>query len=767
MELTHEEVRKTLACLQTDRAAGHSGWTNRLLRKLALGGTSDESVTFAARLTAVYNYLLTGKAPPAVRDIWTSSRLVFIPKDDTAYRPIGIGEILYRALGSTVIRTQGPHISTILKPHQLAVGVSGGVEIAAVLADLGYGDGDTGTMSIDVSNAFNSIRRRPMLEGLKENFPSITPFFIWFYGGTINLRGSNGAIIGQAGTGCLQGDPLSSLYFAAALQPTLYKLDETLRNIEIEQGTAPPQGLVVAIADDIMIQASTSALCALAPDVTRLLGEAGLQINLDKSVLLSPSATLTPNPPEGWTLLNDGRKTLGRPLGSREAQEAWTREALLKRGPSLRALRLIKPQCAYMILKLSTNHRFDYLRKVMSKDYSRLDFDEHDDRIDKALLGIAASPSADHLRDVRELPIDLGGLSMPSNTGVEAMQHYLTTQERTKQFLEEFYPPLNAVHEQKFYSIEGEHNLYTELYESAITHFQELADENEANRINHFKNALKRAARAMIKARAQRLHASLAASPHSHAWAAQLMSTTTPNAGQWLRCTSLPQFGMGITFSDNDYLEALRNRLLIPFSAIPGPYNQQCSCALVHPVNLTVLPMHPLMCPGSKGIVQNRHNKLRDCLAKLLRKTVSPETTRIEPDNHNGAHLRRRPDIYYEDNGAAKYIDLVVAEPTSQTYLNNRDLSSITHPRAAAILTERRKQAEYAAAAQDIDVEPFAVESTGRLGPSAQALLTKLCAGEDKAQALRDFLFELSFILAAAKGRLLSACRSRLSRGSE
>jgi hypothetical protein len=58
-------------------------------------------------------------------------------------------------------------------------------------------------------------------------------------------------------------------------------------------------------------------------------------------------------------------------------------------------------------------------------------------------------------------------------------------------------------------------------------------------------------------------------------------------------------------------------------------------------------------------------------------------------------------------------------------------------------------------------VQPFAVESTGRLGAAAQDLLNHVC--RDKAQDLRSFLFDMSYVLASSKGRLLSTCRRRLA----
>jgi hypothetical protein len=282
-----------------------------------------------------------------------------------------------------------------------------------------------------------------------------------------------------------------------------------------------------------------------------------------------------------------------------------------------------------------------------------------------------------------------------------------------------------------------------------------------------YKRAAKLSTMDMTAARARHLHETLAADPYTSAMAAGLLSAKTANTGQWLRCTSLPLYGTGIFFSDNAFLEMLRNRLLCPFTSVRGPAHGTCACTVRGPVLLAAVPMHPLVCPIGHSIANERHDRSRDRLVKLIRVVLPASNARIEPDNHLGVQFKKRPDIYYEDNGEPKYIDVVIAEPTAQIHTNHPTLSSVTHENAAAIASERRKRAVYAAANQGIDVEPFAIESTGRLGPAAQALLNKFCTKDINAQALRDFLFDTSFILAAYKGSILAACRSKLARGTD
>ena len=72
-------------------------------------------------------------------------------------------------------------------------------------------------MKLDVSNAFNNIRRCHILEGLRLHCPGLIPYFSLIYGAEVDLRWNDGSIIGRASTGVLQRDPLSTLYFALGI----------------------------------------------------------------------------------------------------------------------------------------------------------------------------------------------------------------------------------------------------------------------------------------------------------------------------------------------------------------------------------------------------------------------------------------------------------------------------------------------------------------------------------------------------------------------
>ena len=124
----------------------------------------------------------------------------------------------------------GQDIGDKIAALQLAVGNPGGVEIAASMAGMLEAVNDSqpsgnlpfAMMSIDIKNA------------LRHYCPSLILFFSTVYGQSVNLRGNDGSIVGEASTGVIQGDPLSTLYFALGIQPLLLDLQRKLRSIKMD-----------------------------------------------------------------------------------------------------------------------------------------------------------------------------------------------------------------------------------------------------------------------------------------------------------------------------------------------------------------------------------------------------------------------------------------------------------------------------------------------------------------------------------------------------
>jgi hypothetical protein len=761
LQLPVEAVRAAVQGLQTDRASGHSGWTNVALRKLGTTGSEAEQTEFATALAALFNWMLRGRASTFARTVWSASKLALVPKDSgTSFRPIGIGEVFHRCMASAAMTVLGPRVVGVLQPLQLGVGVRGGVEIAAVLADLGYHmqDGAEGsaTMSVDIKNAYNSMRRRRIYNGLLEMVPSVAQFFSWMYGGAIQLKNSRGAGIGVAESGCLQGDPLSSLYFAVALHPVLRDIAARVEQLDGGLGEGQQRGVVCAIQDDITIQARMSTVFGIARELQDLLGD--LTLNLSKSFIVGPGVQGAEDPPEGWVLYTDGGKTLGRPLGSLDHQEDWIRRRLEERAPPRRALRYTPTRCTLLMLRSSYARRFDYLAKTTSLRIAEEIFKSHDDRIEERLMELVPGADRDILKSLRVLPLQQGGLGIPALCGADAERHYAVTRRRVTAFLEEFHPHLQPVHRYHYYHGEERRGVaITDLEEEAARGM--LEEHLEGDEIAAFSRAARTVTAKATEADGTRLLEELTETHGMRGFAAQFRSSMHRCGGSWLR--AVPPFEGKHSFPESAFREALLNRVLAPFAGAGQRGNLPCTCRGGGPIDIVRDISHPLVCPHGQGLVTGRHNAIRDRLAKFLRSAVPGGRVEVEPRRHQGQEFTRFPDIHVEIAGGAVYIDVVVAEPMGAVHIAHSTLSSVTEADGAALQAEERKRLDYDAHAQAIRMIPFAVEATGRIGPAARRLLEEVGRGQER--ATKTMMRDLDHICASFRGRILSACRQRLA----
>ena len=185
LQLTSLDVDAAILKLNIVRAAGFSGWSSRLLEHLYLQASQEDRHQLATNYANFFNKQLKGELSDHMSKYLAPVRLCLIPKtknpSNLKFRPLGVGETLFRLLGRAILSKVGKEIGGQIAPLQLAVGVSGGVEIAASVAGMLSSINDIqpleepefSIMSLGVSNAFNNIRRSHILTGL--TYPVLQP----------------------------------------------------------------------------------------------------------------------------------------------------------------------------------------------------------------------------------------------------------------------------------------------------------------------------------------------------------------------------------------------------------------------------------------------------------------------------------------------------------------------------------------------------------------------------------------------------------------
>lgn len=115
-----------------------------------------------------------------------------------------------------------------MAPIQLGTGFKAGAEICARLMQLALERDDNDMVDVcvfnlDIQNAFNTIRRKHILDGIRAHYPELEPFFRLFYSSPSELRFSDGSYAGTSPTGAQQGDPPAMLYFALGFHKPLFR----------------------------------------------------------------------------------------------------------------------------------------------------------------------------------------------------------------------------------------------------------------------------------------------------------------------------------------------------------------------------------------------------------------------------------------------------------------------------------------------------------------------------------------------------------------
>ena len=168
MENLFEEatVKAVIKKADPQRAAGPSGLRYSRLQ----AALCDELVeNLAASATLVFSSRIL---PQVFWTLHTSANLSTLGEK---VRPVVCGNVLRRVIGVGFCRRYGRKLADYFQPWgQYGVAVSSGVEIMALTATLGFGEGCT-ILSYNGANAFNSIHHHRFLPALAEIIPSVVP----------------------------------------------------------------------------------------------------------------------------------------------------------------------------------------------------------------------------------------------------------------------------------------------------------------------------------------------------------------------------------------------------------------------------------------------------------------------------------------------------------------------------------------------------------------------------------------------------------------
>ena len=213
------------AALRTKGSAGPSGldadqWRRMLISK-HYGTTGKELRTAIAKMT---QKLCMNEVPDqnvSSLEAYTASRLVPLEKQPSGIRPIGIGEVLRRIIGKTIVNEIRPEIMESSGSLQLCGGQKAGCEAAVHAMNEIYEAEETdAVLFIDASNAFNSLNREALLHNIRYLCPPIATYMSNCYRTPARLFVIGGEELLSA-EGTTQGCPLAMPGYGIGIIPLL------------------------------------------------------------------------------------------------------------------------------------------------------------------------------------------------------------------------------------------------------------------------------------------------------------------------------------------------------------------------------------------------------------------------------------------------------------------------------------------------------------------------------------------------------------------
>ena len=395
-------------------AGGLSGTSYKTLRTWFL-----KPDTLSEDLTAVLNLIASGQVPPQIIPLLNAGRGIAIPKDDKgALRPIVIGHVLLRLLGSYALRHLSKEVQAFFLtplPLQFGVGVPSGCELvaAAITAHLNSNQSHI-DISCDARNAFNSWCRSQMWDTLTTHFPSLVSLVKLMYGSPSSIlffEPGSGLTEVLNSVGCKQGCSLGSFLFCLAIHPILTQLQ-----------TEFPDLLIIAYCDDVHIVGDPARAITAYHRWSYLYGST-LQGELrnDKGIAFAPNPNLDApllhslGLPPDMKLTHAGLRVLGAPIGHMSFQATFASTTVDSILTDLSVLGLMPSlQSQHLLATKSVAHRINHLLRNIPGGETDL-FGALSQRYDDALLlipkrisrQISLSPLA---RLLCALPQNLGGL---------------------------------------------------------------------------------------------------------------------------------------------------------------------------------------------------------------------------------------------------------------------------------------------------------------------------------------------------------------------
>jgi hypothetical protein len=703
MKISKADLKLVIKRLETRSSHGSTGWTFKLIKSLCGNRSTNDLFN---QLLVLFNRMLKGEISEEAAEILGFCRGTLIGKPDGTHRPICISCAVYRLFGKVASDALSRTVGEKLAPVQLALGIRNGCEIGARNANLVYHSDGRSLVKYDVKNAFNTIPREVVLDGLKRYCPELVKWFKLFYGRKVQIRKSSGEFLCFNETGVRQGDPLSLLCFAVGLHDTLMQIRSDLKEVDRVAD-------VSAFADDITIDTATGTE-ERANDIVRTrLEEIGLQLKTEGV----------------WANKNGGEFVLlGIPIGDADYQKRFLDDKLKEWTLNIGELAHLSSFAAYKLLYYCYNAQPVYVARVMDWVSHKEVFANFDSAIDVALAKMLGLEDLNDLtKRIRDFNQKQGGLGLYRRAGLYGQKGFAQSKAATRKF--------NA----KWKLLEERPHLLRTM-DSNCWRMCDLENKIENN---NFRAELPVSREARVPSGLRKLPGKMKHSKinivvdrwNQMDWETTWRARNVHDQAQ-LRSQSCDGSAHWVThaygFTNEQWVDSVRWRLLIsPFHFRDGTRCKNKTCGVCPPL-FQEYPTHAFDCKATAYFTQSKHNRICDIIGKAFQKLypTAKVDREVEKGGENGEPSVRADVVATLEGGDQVIVEVSVVNPSCPS---NAALAA-GYTCGAAQKVEARKTLRYAKCGtliNDYPFVPFIVESTGRLGQKAFEFV-KLLTQKDK-----------------------------------
>ena len=328
-------------------------------------------------------------------------------------RPIGIGEVLRRIVGKTVIGVIKEDIQEAAGPLQSCAGLKSGLEASIHAVKRAWEDTKTeAIILVDADNAFNRLNRKAALHNIRQLCPPFHRYLNNTYQKSAKLIINDGHRCDYVYSheGATQGDVAAMAKYAVGIRPLIDILAKFTEIGELIQAWYADDSSAVGMLK--RLKEWWDALCENGPKL-------GYFPKPSKTVLIVKNKDLVPTAKAlfggcGMKIVCDGERHLGAAVGTKEFHERYVSAKVEKWVKDIKELSEIakdEPQAALSAFTKALCHRWTFIQRTIPgiKDlFMPLEKCIRDTFI-PAVIGRKVS---DIHRRLFALPIRLGGMGI-------------------------------------------------------------------------------------------------------------------------------------------------------------------------------------------------------------------------------------------------------------------------------------------------------------------------------------------------------------------